>query len=577
MCVWAAYVGGMQKRRILYLQLPLLDNDTQNTRENFAFAGAYLDHALGRSEERAYYDSAFAPTAWDELDTHHLAEAILADGAAVVVCTLYLWNIERTLRLGALLKEKNPAMRLMVGGPESAREHPLLFQKESPFDAVITGEGEAVFPELLRAWRLGETVDFENVVLNTAVGWVSGKQAAPVVDLFEAQPDEAALMRCVQNRPVVYVETVRGCPLTCSYCRYYQLHTGLRMLSAEQVVARIRRFRELGATEIRFVDPTFNARSRFTAFLEALVALNRDQRLSFFAEIRSDTLTPRQAELMKAANFTAVEVGVQSIDLEVLAKVARPVRLEQTAAGIRALCEAGVQVVLDVMYGLPGQTLQDVRQSLEWGLAFGENVQVQCMQTLVLPGTVLRAEAETWDLVAGEDPPYAIQQTGQLVPEDIQEIEIFLDDHPDLPADPVTPRFCGERLRGLFKAQHRISAERIPEKVPGRVNRRALLIHGADLFSHRDAIDGLIDRAISEEPDGLWQFVLVVEQEEPLDLIDHLVAAIQRHPPHLLDRFASAAAFGLIVSRRLYVRTKSGMVSDDWKEAAEELLRQSFG
>jgi hypothetical protein len=113
------YVPHMTQTHILYLQLPLLDNDTQNARENFPFAGAYLDHALQRSPESAFHISSFSPTRWDELDTHHLAEAILATDANIVACTLYLWNFERTLRLAALLKKKNPALNKRTGSTGS--------------------------------------------------------------------------------------------------------------------------------------------------------------------------------------------------------------------------------------------------------------------------------------------------------------------------------------------------------------------------------------------------------------------------------------------------------------------------
>ena len=562
----------MSRTHILYLQLPLLDNDIRDTRENFPFAGAYLDHALQHSPEAPFHSSSYSPAAWDELDTQHLATAILASGADIVACTLYVWNIERTIRLAALLKKRRSNLKLIAGGPEVAREHPLLFTHPALFDAVVVGEGESVFPALLGAWRHNAAVSFDN--LYTAGSW--GTTTPPAVDLAAAQPSEEAIMRCVQNRPVVYLETVRGCPLTCSYCRYYQLHTGLRLLTPKQLLQRIRRFRELGATEIRFVDPTFNARPGFTDLVTRLAELNRDQRLECFAEIRPDTLTDRQADLMHAANFTAVEVGVQSIDPEVLKNVTRPVRIEKTARGINALTKAGVHVVLDIMYGLPGQTLDDVRASLDWALAFGDGVQVQCMQTLVLPGTVLRNECDRWGLDSDPLPPYGIRQTAHLAPDHIRDIEILLDEHPDLPADPVTQRLCGQRLAGLFREQHRIGIGQLNDTVPGSGNRRALLIHGRDLFSHRAAIADLISRAIGSEPDALWQFVLLVAEEEPLDLVDALAATIRSHPPHLLDRFASASAFNRTVSRRLYVRTNRS-ISDSWKSAAESLLRHSFG
>ncbi|MEN7973606.1 MAG: B12-binding domain-containing radical SAM protein [Verrucomicrobiota bacterium] len=565
----------MKTRNLLYLQLPLLDNDAAGERENFPFAGAYLDHALRRSPEAPYHQTRFALTAWDDLDTPHLAEQILKSGTDILACTLYLWNIERTIRLARHLKQANPALRIMAGGPEAARNHPML--GDAPFDAVVLGEGEGVFPAILAAWRTGARVDFNNVGIPSAQGLQYGSQEPPEIDLAAAQPSAESLMECIQNRPVVFLETVRGCPLTCSYCRYYQLHSGLRALTPEQVIARIRRFRELGATEIRFVDPTFNARRNFTRLLEALAALNRDRHLSFFAEIRADTLTAEQARLMAEANFTEVEVGVQSIDRQVLKNICRPNLLERLAKGIQLLCDHGVRTTLDVMYGLPGQSRSDVEASLEWCLAFGDQVQVQCMQTLLLPGTTLRAEATHWNLKSGALPPYGITSTPTLSPDEIRDIEILLDEHPLLPADPVTPRFCSQRLAGLFKKQHRIALEDLEQPIPGKSNRRAMILHGADLFGQRHRIGAFIERCIQSDPAALWQFVLEPEREEPLDLLDELVHVIRRQPPHLLDRFASAAAFDLTVSRRLFVRLRHSGISQEWRNAVENQLRETFG
>ena len=86
----------------------------------------------------------------------------------------------------------------------------------------------------------------------------------------------------------------------------------------------------------------------------------------------------------------------------------------------------------------------------------------------VQPGTVLRNDAEKWSFDHEVRPPYNIKQTAHLSPDDIREIEILLDEHPDLPADPVTPRFCGERISGLFRAQHRIGTDQLKLPVPGR-------------------------------------------------------------------------------------------------------------
>jgi hypothetical protein len=128
----------------------------------------------------------------------------------------------------------------------------------------------------------------------------------------------------------------------------------------------------------------------------------------------------------------------------------------------------------------------------------------------------------------------------------------------------VTPRFAGYRLRGLFKEQ-------------AGQNRRAIMFRGRDLDSRRKEICQTVEQAISGEPDLIWQFVLCPEREEPMGLLEALIATIQKQPSHLLDRYASAALFGQIASRRIFVRLKKGRTRDaDWCGQVEDLLGRHF-
>ena len=547
------------KKQILFLQLPLLDNDTSAAHENFPFAALWLSHALSQHSEGEFWEVVPAPAKWDELDNAHLLEKILASGVEAVAFTLCLWNVERSLRIARQLKEARPELFLMAGGPEISEDHPFLLE-EPVFNALVTGEGEAVFPEILKGIRTGKLPAYDNVLVSHSGGWKRGSKPPPQIDLASVQVPVESLMECIKVRPSVYIETSRGCPLTCTYCRYHHLQKGVRALPAEAAAQRVQQLRAAGAREIRFVDPTFNARADFVRLLERLAEINTDRKLGFFAELRADTLTPEQAALMAKVNFLDVEIGVQSTDPKVLRAIRRPANIAQVERGIRLLTGAGVKVTLDLMYGLPEQTLDDVLRSIEWARGLGPNINIQCMQTLLLPGTDLREQAEQYGMKAMALPPYGVFSTATMPEADMRRIEILLHDSDDMPADPVTPRFTGYRLSGLFK-------ERVGQ------NRRAVLIHGSDVAE----ICRMIEQAITGEPDMLWQFVLCPEREVPILLLEAMIAAIKKQPPHLLDRFASAELFGQTASRRIFVRLKKGREYDaGWREQVEELLGRHF-
>jgi len=583
-------------KQILFLQLPLLDNDTAAQRENFPFAGLWLSHALSQHPEGEFWDVVTAPAKWDELDNAHLVQEILASGVEAVAFTLCLWNVERGLRIARLLRESRPELFLTAGGPEISEDHPFLLE-EPVFNALVTGEGEAVFPEILRGIRTGKLPAYDNVLVSVSNHWKKGSKPPPQIDLASVQIPVAMLRECIKVRPSVYVETSRGCPLTCTYCRYHHLQKGVRALPAEAAARRVQQLRAAGAREIRFVDPTFNARADFTRLLERLAETNTDRKLGFFAELRADTVTPEQAELMAKANFVEVEVGVQSTDPKVLRAIRRPANIPLVERGIQLLTGAGVKVTLDLMYGLPEQTLDDVLRSIEWARGLGPNITIQCMQTLLLPGTDLREQAEQYGMKAMPLPPYGVFSTSTMSEKEMTRIEVLLHDSIELPADPVTSRFTGYRLNGLFREQvgTAVPAVRSLEKsrtdgglgqtalplyseaLPGIQNRRAMIFRGGDLNARRKEICRQIERAIVSEPDMLWQFVLCPEREEPIGLLESLIKTIKKQPPHLLDRYASAELFGQIASRRIFVRLKKGRKYDAaWREQAEELLGRHF-
>jgi pyruvate-formate lyase-activating enzyme len=436
--------------------------------------------------------------------------------------------------------------------------------EEPVFNALVTGKGEAVFPEILKGIRAGKLPAYDNVLISSDTGWRRGSKPPLPIDLASVQVPVESLMECIKARPSVYIETSRGCPLTCTYCRYHHLQKGVRALPAEAAAQRVQQLRAAGAREIRFVDPTFNARADFIQLLERLAEINTDRKLGFFAELRADTLTPEQAALMAKVNFPDVEIGVQSTDPKVLRAIRRPANIAQVERGIRLLTGAGVKVTLDLMYGLPEQTLDDVLRSIEWARGLGPNITIQCMQTLLLPGTDLRGQAEQYGMQAMPLPPYGVFSTSTMPEDDMRRIEALLHDSDDMPADPVTARFTGYRLNGLFKER-------------AGLNRRAVMIRGGDLNSCRKEIGLMIEQSIASEPDMLWQFVLCPEREEPIQWLEALIAILKKQPPHLLDRFASAELFGQIASRRLFIRLQKGRTYDAaWRARVEELLGRHF-
>lgn len=565
----------MPKRRtVLFIQLPQLDNDLKHDNENVPLAAAYLQFSAEQAGEAAYYDFVRLPEPAGSAGNQALLDIITALSPDVVAGTLYLWNIERTLRLSRLLKNRMPGLHILLGGPEVATSHPFLF-RQSAADALVVGEGESVFPALLSAIRTGRQVDFSTVAQKSGSGYRWGAIPPPPVSLSRQLPPPGYGACRPDARGMAYLETSRGCPMRCTYCRYPHLRQSMSFLEPDDILARVSALRKLGAREIRFVDPTFNAHPRFGEIVKRLADLNRSRSLAFFAELNAERLTEDQADQLARARFVEAEVGMQSRDTRVLKTIRRPTSPDKLERGIRLLTRRRIKVTLDVMYGLPLQDVGDVRRSVKWALKH-PSTNVQCLQTLLLPGTELRDRHREWRMSALRLPPYAVTGTGTMDAGAFAAVEALIAKDPELRSDVRTFRFTGRRLE-LFRDRFSVSFP-LRGRLPGfHANRCACLITGQDLFGCREAIGRFIRHTIRREPDSLFQFVLCPEHEEPLDLLDDLIGILRSEPRHLIDRYSPVALSGKIASRRIMIQLpKRERLSRDWEAEAEAILMDAF-
>lgn len=570
---------GAREKRLMFLQLPLPDNDPRGRRENVAMAAFYLSHAVERSSESKHWRM-FLP---DFQTLEKSDSALLAVMARwkpdVLALTLYLWNVERSLRLAALAKQRRPSLKVVVGGPEVAADHPFLFEA-SCVDAAVYGEGEPVFPHVLRALRQGTTTDFSNVAWRKNGAFVWGRNPPPAFDLTRDLPAAAHPGWRPDGTGMAYLETIRGCPLRCAFCCYGQRRHRISVLPGEEVERRVRVLLKRGARDLRFVDPTFNARPDFDDLLIRLARANKGRKVELFAELRAETITAPQARTMARAGFCEVEVGMQSRDADTLRLIRRPTRLPALDRGIRFLTRAGLRVTVDLMYGLPKQTLGDIRRMLRWAARL-RRVRVQCLQTLLLPGTELRARRHEWDLRADSRPPYAVRSSATLAENEMRAAEEEVQRRLRIVWDCPTQQFVSRSLPDLFPERFDMEltdgARCRSRYIRPKTHRCALIIRGRDFFQRRADVKQVINRAVEAEPYALWQFVLGLEEEEPLDLLDDLARAVHKMPEHVLDRFIQLHSPDLRAARRVLVWLLPGRrFSRDWQEAAEELLRAYF-
>jgi oxygen-independent coproporphyrinogen-3 oxidase len=119
-------------------------------------------------------------------------------------------------------------------------------------------------------------------------------------------------------------------------------------------------------------------------------------------EANPDTVTAEVADTLAAAGVTRLSIGMQSSVPHVLAALDRTHNPENVATAVSMARAAGLAVSLDLIYGAPGESLDDWSQSLEAALAQDPD-HVSAYALIVEEGTPLHRRIRRGELVAPDD------------------------------------------------------------------------------------------------------------------------------------------------------------------------------
>ena len=215
------------------------------------------------------------------------------------------------------------------------------------------------------------------------------------------------------------METSRGCRYRCKFCYYPKSYDSIHRMSAGQIEANLRHACQRGVKEIYLLDPTLNQRPDFAGLLRLLAQGNPDRQFTYSAELRAEGIRRQTARLLREANFQEVEVGLQSVDPEAQKLMGRHVSLEAFQRGARAMLDEGIRVRVDLILGLPGDTVDSVRRGLEYLDRQRPFSELQIFNLSILPGTEFRQTAGDLGLEYQPRPPYYVLKTPTLDLEDL--------------------------------------------------------------------------------------------------------------------------------------------------------------
>ena len=276
-----------------------------------------------------------------------------------VVCfSCYIWNISFVRELVPDLKKILPQVEFWAGGPEVSYDAVEFLKKNPAFFGVMVGEGEETFHELAGYYieRKPETLSgIRGVAFRDEnkgrdivhTGW------RELMDLSKV-PFAYSNLTEFKNR-IIYYESSRGCPFSCSYC-LSSIDKKLRFRDIELVKKELQFFIDNKVPQVKFVDRTFNCKHDHAMEIWRYITEHDNGITNFHFEISADLLRAEELALMKTMRpgLIQLEIGVQSTNPQTIKAIRRTMDFEKLKGIVEQIHSFGnIHQHLDLIAGLP--------------------------------------------------------------------------------------------------------------------------------------------------------------------------------------------------------------------------------
>ena len=375
----------------------------------------------------------------------------------------YIWNISYIMEIVRDVKKVLPEVEIWLGGPEVSYDAKKVLTREPDVCGVMRGEGELTFTELVRAYLKREElcaaagdidsgsemqrqektlVSDENTWQPKAVKAETGDRRGLDLDnipgiTYRAESGEVVErgpqrllsldeipfyyddMAGFENR-IVYYESSRGCPFSCSYC-LSSIDKTVRFRSLDLVLPELQFFLDHKVPQVKFVDRTFNCKRDHTLGIWRYLVEHDNGITNFHFEVSADIFDEEELELIgkMRPGLIQLEIGVQSTNPDTIKEIHRHMDLVKLKQAVdRVYDYRNTHQHLDLIAGLPYENYESFMRSFDDVYRMRPD-QLQMGFLKVLKGSYMEEQVAAYDLKYRGIPPYEVLSTKWLPYSDV--------------------------------------------------------------------------------------------------------------------------------------------------------------
>lgn len=347
-------------------------------------------------------------------------------------------SIDYDLSISQRIKEDSN-LQLALSGPHVSIMGKEILAENNFVDYILVGEYEYTLLDLVRHLESGSNLDSVlGLMYRCGDGTIKVNPRRPLISNLDDLPWPSHHFLPMLNyndafgglpKPNLQMWTSRGCPYQCIFCMWPQVMYGSRLYRIRgytDVVDEMEScIKEYGFKSVYFDDDTFNIDKQRTLDLCAEIK-RRKLNIPWGVMARADTVDEEMLGAMASAGLCAIKYGVESGVQEILDRAEKKLDLHKVEEIVNITRSSGVKVHLTFTFGLPGETKETIRQTVDYALSLNPD-SVQFSITTPFPGTkyftLLKNKgylvSKDWSDYDGANK--AIMRTEELTPTDLEE------------------------------------------------------------------------------------------------------------------------------------------------------------
>lgn len=440
----------------------------------------------------------------------------------------YIWNIGMVKEIVRDYKKICPNVDIWVGGPEVSYNVEQVLKENKAIDFVMYGEGELTFKEVMDKYTsngidaddfkdilgigYGMPKDLEHQILESGIPDCLETQGTQIVINSPQQPVDMSDIPFVYKdmsdfeNKIIYYETSRGCPFSCSYC-LSSIDKRLRFRSLDLVKKELQFFIDNNTNQVKFVDRTFNCNKKHAMEIWSYIKEHDNGVTNFHFEIAADLMTEEEIALIRdmRPGLIQLEIGVQSTNEQTLEAINRKTDIEKIAEITEKIHSGGnIHQHLDLIAGLPYENYESFKKSFDQVYAMKPD-QFQLGFLKVLYGSMMKENSEKYGIAYSGRAPYEVLKTNWVSFDDIlklKEVEAVVEIYYNSFQFENTIRKLGELYESPFELYEQLGSfyQRHSEngEKHSRVKRYELLLDFIKENNFNENINGKFNEKVIE-------------------------------------------------------------------------------